>query len=69
MSQDSALLDEHDLQLAQLIRAACLETAMRAYADARMDGLCHEGAWEVAQDALRSLDLSALLRARQLSPK
>lgn len=50
------------LRLAELIRAACLRAALEGYEQARMDGLCDEGALEVALDAVRSLDLTKLLR-------
>jgi hypothetical protein len=29
--------------------------------DASISGLCHEGAWECAIDAIRSLDINAIL--------
>jgi len=31
-----------------------LQTALNAYQDARTDGLCHEGAWEIALQTLRN---------------
>ncbi len=34
-------------------REARLTAAARAYEDARIDGLCHDGAWELALAALR----------------
>jgi len=34
-------------------REARLRAAVRAYEDARIDGLCHEGAWELALEAIR----------------
>lgn len=34
-------------------REARLRAAVRAYEDARIDGLCHEGAWELALEAMR----------------
>jgi len=37
-----------------------LKIALTAYENARMDGLCHEGAWECALDALRSLNVAVL---------
>ncbi len=49
--------------LAETVRRACIEVALEAYEDAQVRGLCHEGAWEVAIGALRSLDLKALLAA------
>ncbi len=39
-------------QLAAANPDAQLSTAMTAYEDARIDGLCHEGAWEAALAAL-----------------
>lgn len=53
-------------RFAEAIRAACLQAALTAYEDASLDGLCHEGAWECAIDAMRSLDLDALMR--QVAP-
>lgn len=47
---------------AAAIRDACVETAIEAWEDAGMRGLCAEGRWEVAIGAIRSLDLGALDR-------
>ncbi len=47
--------------LAEAVRRACLEAAIAGYDDARMSGLCQQGAWDVALDRIRSLDLDALL--------
>jgi hypothetical protein len=49
-------------RLAEAVRAACLQAALTAYEDACLDGLCHEGAWECAIDAVRSLDLDVIVR-------
>jgi len=57
---NSENLDEKR-RLAAAIRAACVQAALNGYQDARMDGLCHEGAWECAIDAMRSLDLEAVI--------
>lgn len=48
--------------LAEMVRQACMQTALTAYEDARMDGLCHQGAWEIAIEALQSLDVAKLVR-------
>lgn len=48
-------------QIAEAVRNACVEEAQRSYEDARMRGLCAEGAWEAAIGAMRSLDLEAVL--------
>ncbi len=45
---------------AETVRAACLKAAQEAYEDAGMRGLCPEGCWELALDAIRSLDLTRL---------
>lgn len=50
-----------DRKLAEAVRDACLEAARQAYEDASIRGLCHEGAWECAVGAIRSLDLDALV--------
>ena len=54
-------LTEKHLQLAETIRAACIKAALAGYEDAGMHGLCHEGAWECAIDAMRALDVKGLL--------
>lgn len=48
-------------ELAEAVRAACVATAERAYEDGGVRGLCAEGRWELAIDAMRALDLQALL--------
>lgn len=44
-------------QIAETIRQACIQVAIQAYEDAGLSGLCHEGRWEYAVDAIRGLDL------------
>ncbi len=53
--------------LAEAVRDACLEAALRAYEDAGIAGLCAEGRWELAVQAIRELDLDQLLR--KLEPR
>ena len=48
--------------LAKRIRQACLEAIIQAYDDGGMQGLCAEGRWELAVGALRTVDLTPLLR-------
>lgn len=48
-------------QVATAVRDACVQTALTAYEAASTDGLCHEGAWECAVDAMRSLNVTALI--------
>ncbi len=47
--------------LAEAVRDACLEAALRAYEDAGIAGLCAEGRWELAVQAIRELDIDTLL--------
>jgi hypothetical protein len=51
--------DEQPL-LAERIRQALIECAAAAHEDARLQGLCCEGAWEAATSAMRALDLAQL---------
>ena len=47
--------------LAEAVRDACLKVARTGFEQASMDGLCAEGALEVALDGIRSLDLGAFV--------
>lgn len=49
-------------QIAQRVRDACLAAAQAAYDDAGMSGLCGEGRWECAFQAIKHLDLDAVIR-------
>lgn len=51
-------------QLAETIRTACIQAALDGYEDASLSGLCHEGAWECAIDAIRNLNIKAILDGR-----
>jgi hypothetical protein len=48
--------------LAKRIRHACIEAVLQAYEDAGVQGLCAEGRWEAAVNALRTVELAPLLR-------
>ena len=52
---------ETDRRLAEAVRAACLSAARQAYENAGISGLCEEGRWECAVDAIRSLDVGAVI--------
>jgi PAS domain S-box-containing protein len=54
-------LMEQQRQIAQAVQAACIEAAILAYEDAGLSGLCQEGRWECAVDAMRGLALARLL--------
>lgn len=49
------------LDLARAVRRACIAAALDGYERAQVAGLCREGAWECAVDAMRMLDLTPLL--------
>ena len=48
-------------RLAEAVRAACGKAAQEAYENAGISGLCEEGRWECALDAIRALDLEAVI--------
>ncbi len=51
--------------VAERIRSALVEAALRAYEGAGIQGLCAEGRWEAAVGALRSLEVAHLLRGME----
>lgn len=51
-------------RLAEAVRAACLDAAIKSYEQASISGLCGEGAWEAARGAIQMLDIECLLRER-----
>jgi len=53
------------LKLAETIREACLRVALQAYENAGISGLCGEGRWEIAVQAMRSADLQPVVDAFQ----
>lgn len=48
-------------RVAEAIRQACQDAAIVAYEDAGIQGLCAEGRWECAVQAIRGLDLAPFL--------
>jgi hypothetical protein len=56
------VMDAH-IQIAEVVRQACIAAALRAYEDGGLSGLCHEGRWEYAVDAMRGLALRPLVQA------
>lgn len=48
-------------RLAEAVREACIAAALDAHEQAGISGLCQEGRWEAAIEAVRSLDLQAVL--------
>lgn len=47
--------------VAEAVRRACLDAALHAHEDAGLRGLCQEGRWEYAVEAIRVLDLDRIL--------
>lgn len=56
-----SLNNRHDV--AREVREACIQTALSAYEDASIRGLCGEGAFEAAISAIRMLDVEAIAGA------
>ena len=56
------------LELAETVRVACLRAALQAYEDAGISGLCGEGRWEMAVQAVRCLDLRPVVDALKPDP-
>lgn len=50
--------------LATEVQKQCIRTALAAYEDASMSGLCGEGAFEAAISAMRMLDLESIIQRR-----
>jgi hypothetical protein len=48
-------------KLGEDLRNLFIKTAVEKYEDASISGLCAEGAWEAAIDAVRNLDLKKIL--------
>lgn len=54
--------DADEIQLAIIVREACIKAAVEAYEQAGLSGLCHEGAWEYAIDAIQKLDIKKIIK-------
>ena len=48
-------------ELAEAVRRACLEAALRGHEDAGQRGLCAEGRWEAAVAAIREVDVGPVI--------
>ncbi len=56
------------LQLAAAVRNACVRAALDGYERAQIAGLCQEGAWEAAVDAIRMVELTPIIDAATVPP-
>lgn len=54
-----SLSDQHEF--ARQVREQCINTAVQAYEDASISGLCGEGAFEAAISAIRMMDIDVLV--------
>lgn len=57
-----SLSEQYDV--ARQVRDECIQTALSAYENASISGLCGEGAFEAAVSAMRMLDVDALVEHR-----
>ncbi len=64
----AGISENEALRIGEAVRAACVKAALDAYERASMDGLCDEGALEVAMDAVRGLDVRRLVEEMSRSP-
>ena len=55
--------------VAEKIRAEVVETAINAYEDAAANGLCAQGAWECAVDAMRHVKFTDLVKELKELPQ
>ena len=60
MSEQISINEKH--RVAEAVRQACVRAALEGYERAAFDGLCHEGAWEAAVDAIRALDVNSIVQ-------
>lgn len=58
------MLSKQQYELAQLVRDECVQTAVSAYENASMSGLCGEGAFEASVSAMRMLNMEKVLEKR-----
>ncbi|WP_375769867.1 DUF3565 domain-containing protein [Archangium gephyra] len=54
--------DEAGRAVAEAVREALASAARQAYEDGGMSGLCAEGRWDLALDAMRAADLTPAIR-------
>jgi hypothetical protein len=59
--------DDAGRAVAEAVREVLRSAALRAYEDGGLSGLCAEGRWELAVDALGATDLTAAIH-RALAP-
>ncbi|MFZ0488119.1 MAG: hypothetical protein WAL83_14055 [Arenicellales bacterium] len=55
------MVSNSDYELAARVREECINTAVSAYEDASIRGLCGEGAFEAAISAIRMMNVSSIV--------
>jgi hypothetical protein len=60
-SQDENVVQDKLWLLATAVRDSCFSAAIAAYENASTDGLCHDGAWECALDAMRIINIEFII--------
>lgn len=54
------MINNSSLLLAQQVQQACLQAALAAYEEGGLLGLCQQGRFDLAMDAITALDVTAL---------
>lgn len=62
------MLDEKQRELAEAVRHGCIAAARAAYEQAGISGLCGEGQWKLALEALRRRDPDELIALGRHGP-
>lgn len=55
------MLNQREREIAEAVRQGCAALAREAYEQAGLSGLCGEGRWEFALDALQQHDIDTLI--------
>ncbi|MHB8454748.1 MAG: acetyltransferase [Acidiferrobacterales bacterium] len=59
--QSSRIPEGERRRIAEAVKAACLQAALAGYENAGISGLCEDGKLECAMDAIRMLDIGAVI--------
>lgn len=55
-------MDPSILNIAEMVKSACIESAREGFQDASMSGLCTEGAIEAAISAIQKLNVERIVK-------
>lgn len=53
---------QSSLEIAEMVKNACIEAAREGFLDASISGLCSEGAFEAAISAIQQLDVEMVVK-------